>query len=229
MPIREKTIKLLFANTAGRCSFTDCNLRLTHERAGKAAPYTLGEMAHIKGEKPGSNRYDEIQTSEERNGYENLILLCPNHHRLIDKPENNDVYSAFILLEMKNRHEKKILNLLEESVNLDQLKNQIAICLSENKQAWQQYGPESDLARKNPHSQELSAVWFSERLSTIVPNNRKIAMLLESNRKLFGIEEQIIISKFLDHVKSYEKWVNDEILYQAVTRFPKDFENLILE
>lgn len=48
MAIREKAIKLLWSNAAGRCSFTDCNVRLTVEQAAHSAPHTLGEMAHIK-------------------------------------------------------------------------------------------------------------------------------------------------------------------------------------
>jgi len=82
--ISSKSIKLLWSNAAGRCSFTGCNERLTVEQAAEFAPYTIGEMAHIKGNKAGSNRYDESQPDTERDSYENLILLCPNHHTRID-------------------------------------------------------------------------------------------------------------------------------------------------
>lgn len=230
MTITEKAIKLLWANAAGRCSFTDCKERLTIEQAANLTPYISGEMAHIKGEKVGSNRHDESQTNEERNGYENLILLCPNHHTLIDKPENEEVYSADVLIKMKIMHEDNVSRRLEviEFSSVEQLKNRIAIYLTENKQVWLQYGPLSEVAQKYPHSQEIYAIWTSERLSTIVPNNRIIARLLEANRNLFSRQEQEVISQFLAHAKSYEKWVQDEIPYQAVTRFPVDFENLIM-
>ena len=231
MAIADKSIKLLWANAAGRCSFTGCEERLTIEQSANVSPYTLGEMAHIKGEKAGSNRHDESQTNEERNGYENLILLCPNHHTLIDKPENEEVYSADLLLKMKIMHENNISKRLEikEFATVEQVKDKIAIFLTENRQAWQQYGPLSDLAQKNPHSQEIYGLWTSARLSTIVPNNRIISKLLELNRNLFSRNKQGVISQFLSHAKSYEKWVQDEISYQAVTRFPIDFEHLILE
>lgn len=230
MTITQKAIKLLWANAAGRCSFTDCKKRLTIEQSANVTPYTLGHMAHIKGEKAGSNRYDVSQTNEERNGYKNLILLCPNHHTLIDKPENEQVYSVEVLLKMKIMHENNVSRRLEveEFSSVEQVKNKIAIFLAENRQAWLQYGPLSDVAQKNPHSDEIYAVWIFERLSTIVPNNRIIADLLEANRNLFSRQEQAIISQFLSHVKSYEKWVQDEIPYQAVTQFPVDFEYLIM-
>jgi hypothetical protein len=229
MAIREKAIKLLWSNAAGRCSFTDCNERLTVEQAAHSAPHTLGEMAHIKGNKKGSNRYDETQTDEQRDSYENLILLCPNHHTLIDKPENEEIYTVYALVEMKISHEAKISKRLDtEKINsIDELKDEISIYLAENHQAWLQYGPLSENAQKNPHSEEIYAIWISERLSTIVPNNRLIAGLLDSYRNLFSRSDQAILSQFLAHAKSYEKWVNDEIPYQAVLHFPVDFERLI--
>ena len=88
MSITNKSIKLLWSNAAGICSFSGCSEKLTVGEAADVAPYTLGEMAHIKGNKAGSNRYDEAQPAIERDSYENLILLCPTHHTIIDKVEN---------------------------------------------------------------------------------------------------------------------------------------------
>jgi len=229
MPISEKAIKLLWSNAAGRCSFADCGERLTVEQAAKSAPHTLGEMAHIKGKNNGSNRYDESQTDKERDSYENLILLCPNHHTSIDKPENEEEYSVDVLIKMKTDHEASISQRLDsvEITSIDELKEQIAVYLADNHQAWIQYGPLSESAKANPHSDEIYAIWLSERLSTIVPNNRVIVGLLNQHRKLFGKYSQAVISRFLAHSKSYERWVNDEIPYQAVLRFPVEFEKLI--
>ena len=229
MAITAKSIKLLWANAAGICSFDGCNERLTVEQAAEFAPHTLGEMAHIKGNKPGSNRYDANQSDEERDSYENLILLCPTHHTLIDKPENESYYTVEKLHEMKIKHEESILNRLtmQEIDNIEQLLDELSVLLSENYQAWKQYGPLSDNARKYPNSDELHALWTSARLSVIVPNNRLTKELLNKNRKLLPRNKQMIVSMFLTHVESYEKWVNDEIPYQAVLRFPKAFEKLV--
>ena len=229
MAITSKSIKLLWSNAAGICSFSGCSERLSVEQTAGVSPYTIGEMAHIKGNKPGSNRYDQLQTDIERDSYENLILLCPTHHTLIDKSENESVYTVEILHEMKNEHESGISNRLgeEKFVNIEQLKDKISIYMSENHQAWEQFGPLSDNARRNPNNDQIFALWTSARLSIIVPNNREIVRLLKANRILFSREEQRIVSKFITHVESYEKWVNDEIPYQAVLRFPKEFEELV--
>lgn len=229
MTIKNKSIKILWADAAGRCSYPGCGEKLTVGQAGEQAPHTLGEMAHIKGNREGSNRYDINQTAEQRDHYENLILLCPTHHNLIDKAENESIYTVDKLIEMKLDHENTITKRLavEESPTIEKLKNMIAIYLAENKQSWEQYGPLSERARKNPYSEEIYAVWTSERLSTIVPNNRLITRLLEDHRNLFNIQHQAAISRFLSHARSYERWVQDEVSYKAVMRFPTDFEDLI--
>ncbi|WP_424945892.1 HNH endonuclease [Candidatus Spongiihabitans sp.] len=229
MSISNKAIKLLWSNAAGRCSFTDCNERLTVKQAAHSAPHTLGEMAHIMGKRKGSNRYNVAQTDKQRDSYENLILLCPTHHTLIDKPENERTYSVNLLTKTKSDHEASISRRLDavEIADVDTLKDHIAIFLAENRQVWLQYGPSSENARKHPNSDAVYAIWLSERLSTIVPNNRVIGGLLNNYRNLFDRPAQGIVSQFLVHVKSYEKWVNDEIPYQAVLRFPVEFEDLI--
>ncbi|MCF7353432.1 HNH endonuclease signature motif containing protein [Vibrio sp. CK2-1] len=230
MSITNKSIKLLWSNAAGRCSFRSCGERLSVEEAEGVTPYTLGEMAHIKGNKPGSNRYDVEQSAIERDSYENLILLCPTHHTLIDKAENEAVFSIELLHEMKREHENFISTRLQGSKidNIEQLKDKIAPYMAENYQAWEQYGPMSENARKNPNSDQVYALWTSERLSTIVPNNREIAALVQEYRELFSRREQRVLSKFIQHVESYEQWVHDKIPYNAVQRFSSDFEYLIL-
>jgi hypothetical protein len=229
MTISEKSIKLLWSNAAGRCAFPECGRRLTADRTDQSAAYTLGEMAHIKGKRSGSNRFDASQSEEERDGYGNLVLLCPTHHTEIDKPENEARYSVDWLQKAKQEHEHLILSALTAPAikNIDELKHSIAIHLAENHAAWAKFGPMSERARKNPHSEEMHDVWMSERLATIVPNNRAIVQLLIGFRTLFDTQSQSIISEFLSHARSYERWVNDEISYQSVERFPSKFEDLI--
>lgn len=231
MSISDKSIKLLWSNAAGRCSFPGCDKRLSVEQAAETAPYTIGEMAHIKGKNPGSNRYDSKQSDDERDLYQNLILLCPNHHTEIDKPENEIKFSVEWLIDAKSSHEKWVILMLtaEKIATIEQLKNHISQLLADNHQAWLKYGPNSILAQRNPNSDLFYQLWTSERLSTIVPNNRAISKLLVDHRLLFMNNQQSIISKFLSHAKSYELWVNDDIPYQGVERFPVAFEALIRE
>jgi hypothetical protein len=89
MAIQPKDVKLLWGKAASRCSMPDCRKPLVAESGMKEIPNNLivGEMAHIVGEKKsgGSPRGISSLPEDKRNLYSNLILLCPNHHTLVDK------------------------------------------------------------------------------------------------------------------------------------------------
>jgi len=229
MAISQRSVKILWSAAGGRCAFHGCWERLCCQEAEGAAPYTLGEMAHICGEKPGANRHDLGQTDAERDDYQNLILLCPTHHTLIDRKENESVFTVAALQEMKAAHEAQVLERLDK----DEFRTNAALVrtilplLEENKQSWAHYGPISELARAQPYNDAVHAVWVSERLSVIVPNNRKIADLLVEHKGLFNASEQEAIAAFLMHARGYEQWVDDAIPYAAVKRFPVKFDQLI--
>lgn len=229
MAISPKSIKILWSASGGRCASSECWERLSYHETEEVAPYTLGEMAHICGDKPGSNRHDASQTDAERNDYQNLILLCPTHHTRIDRKENEAIYTVDALHTMKAKHEGLVLARLDQGLMITSsgIAGTILPLLEENRQSWAQYGPLSDLARAQTHNDAAHAVWVSEKLSVIVPNNRKIAAELDAHKVLFVADEQAVIAAFLMHVRSYEKWVQDAVPYAAVKRFPMEFDDLI--
>lgn len=229
MSIRVKDIKVLWSKSAGRCSYPECDIKLTVGDKKSISAHTLGEMAHIKGEKPESNRHDPSQDNIERNSYKNLILLCAHHHTVIDKLENEEMYSVEVLLDMKYEHEIFVASRLEgDFVNSKEaLAKKMLPFINENHEVFINYGPHSEKARKNPHSDETHGIWLLERAGTIVPNNRYLLSIVNANLKLFTPEEQRILSKFKVHVSSYERWVTDDISYNGVVRYPMDFDSLV--
>jgi hypothetical protein len=64
----------------------------------------LGEEAHIISGMKGGPRYDSSYPTDKIDSYENLILLCPTHHRLIDKRDGMG-YTVESLRKMKVSHE----------------------------------------------------------------------------------------------------------------------------
>lgn len=102
-------IKLLFAHSGNRCAFPKC-------KAAMAVGDTLiGEVCHIKGTRPGSARYDANQPSFERHQRDNLILMCPNHHTVIDDDEAS--YTVERLQQIKREHEASSKHLLDDEVS----------------------------------------------------------------------------------------------------------------
>jgi hypothetical protein len=75
------TIKTLFALSCNRCAYPGCEQSLTDPTWGQVN----ADIAHIRGDRPGSARYDETMSDDDRHAYDNLLLVCPNHHRLIDR------------------------------------------------------------------------------------------------------------------------------------------------
>jgi hypothetical protein len=104
MTLKNSDMKKLWARSGNMCSFPKCQVELTQE---ERANRVIGEEEHIKGEKPTAPRYDPNQTQEERESYENRILLCPTHHTLVDS--NEKTWTVSQLRKMKIDHEKQII------------------------------------------------------------------------------------------------------------------------
>ena len=116
MSISERDIKLLWGRAAAMCSFPDCRIKLTQDKKLASGSFPLGEQAHIVGESEDAPRGKSPLTVEERNSYFNLILLCPNHHTIIDKnPEDHPIEKLHLI---KDRHELWVEATLSESKDM---------------------------------------------------------------------------------------------------------------
>jgi hypothetical protein len=75
----EKTIKWLFG-PATHCAFPGCEEAIAQRIDGKLI--VVAQIAHIRSEEPGGPRHDPAYAQP--NGFENLLLACGKHHKLID-------------------------------------------------------------------------------------------------------------------------------------------------
>lgn len=98
---RESTIRKLFALSSNRCAFPSCRTPIIDPQSGTV----LAEICHIRARNSNWPRFDASQTAEERHSFQNLILMCEVHHKLIDARENTETHSTERLLEMKATHE----------------------------------------------------------------------------------------------------------------------------
>lgn len=74
------TLKRLFALSGNQCAKPGCPTVLM-----SLDGTLVGEVAHIAAESPGGPRFDPNLSEEHRRGFENLLLLCPTCHTLVDK------------------------------------------------------------------------------------------------------------------------------------------------
>lgn len=107
MSIKQKERDVLCTKSGNRCAMPDCRAVLVKDAVNTDRASLIAEAAHIKGENPGSARYDLNMADEERNSYENLILLCPSCHTKIDKQPG--VFPVSLLQQYKEEHEAWII------------------------------------------------------------------------------------------------------------------------
>jgi len=94
----------LVAATAGRCEFRGCNEFLFVHPLTKTGG-NFSEMAHIVAFKEAGPR-GHAPRPEEINGIDNLMLLCPPCHKLVDDQPSE--FPVKLLLDYKNDHERRI-------------------------------------------------------------------------------------------------------------------------
>jgi|GEM_PF-998109 len=96
------TIKKLFALSGNLCAFPECPDHIVNTDGS-----LIGQICHIEAAEKGGERYNPQQTDEERAQFENLILLCANHHIVTN---NEEIYTVAVLREMKAQHEANFLD-----------------------------------------------------------------------------------------------------------------------
>ena len=113
--IQPKTKNLLWAISAGRCQFNGCNKIISRDWLTKTRG-NFAEVAHVIGNSPRGPRGDEELSHEYCDNIENLMLLCPDHHKLVDY-EDPDNYPDDLLRNMKANHEQRIEALADIEVD----------------------------------------------------------------------------------------------------------------
>lgn len=97
----ETIIKKLYAKSGNQCSFPKCKQQIFSNNNTE----NISQVCHIEAAEEGGQRYNHNSTDELRRHYDNLILLCPTHHKITD---DTDKYTVEALRNMKSNHESKI-------------------------------------------------------------------------------------------------------------------------
>lgn len=129
MAIKVKTRKALWSKSGNRCAI--CKKKLVYKIEKVTRNFIIGEECHIISSKKMGPR-GSISKLEDYDVYENLILLCPDHHKLID--EFPETYTHDLIHNIKQNHEDWIEQALEKDLQelvrninniemLDEIKN----------------------------------------------------------------------------------------------------------
>ena len=93
-----KTVKQLFALSGNRCAFPQCGRAIVQPHG-----IVTGEICHIAARSKKGPRYDQNLSGEAMHSFENLILLCEAHHKIVDGDKK--IYTIELLRSIKAVHE----------------------------------------------------------------------------------------------------------------------------
>ncbi|HCU0891629.1 TPA: hypothetical protein OUJ16_005106 [Raoultella ornithinolytica] len=196
---KSTTLRTLFLRSGNQCSFPECDVELINSYG-----HYVGNVCHIEAAEQGGERFNKFQTDEERRSYDNLILLCANHH-LITNDEK--AYTVQVLQSMKSNHENKVYgkSVAEnkvaafvnsthgETINLPQNLNNIKSSILE-------YFDEVELANLPGHAQtyfshfagvpEVTRTFYAQILLISESTDYSTIIDIRKPPQFFGVAEQ---------------------------------------
>ena len=193
----------LFADSGGYCQNPYCLSPLFRDIDHETIH--IAEIAHVISAGDSGPRSSSTMSEEERAGYENLILLCPTCHTIIDKAEES--YPEVLILNWKSDHKRKISNSfgLRSYSSRQEVRDAITPLFRENYTIFTIYGPMTE-ERLNPES-HMPAQWLRKVRSQIIPNNRKILYIADANATFLTEEEKKTLELFRQHVLDFEAFL----------------------
>ena len=105
------TIAKLWAKAAGRCEYDGCN-KLLYKDDLTSEDINRGFVAHIIAASPDGPRGDEKLSAQLVDDIGNVMLMCHDHHRLIDHEQVAE-HTVDRLRAMKKKHEDRVREVTE--------------------------------------------------------------------------------------------------------------------
>lgn len=214
----------LFAASGGHCQRPECLVTLYPMELNGVKH--IAEMAHVipHGE-AGPRKEERPEADFDPDSFDNLILLCPNCHTIIDK--NPDAYPRTMLLTWKREH---LANLaasqgIIEYQSREEVRTAIAERMAENKAIWDKFAPvDGDDFEYDPES-EKAALWEQRVKGVILPNHYQVLSVLKSNTNHMTEKETKTYAEYKEHVRGLTDRHICDVAGQAI-RFPKGMEDI---
>lgn len=226
--ISDKNKNLLWAVSGGRCEYAGCN-RILHTDILTKKKYNSAYIAHIVADSPNGPRGDADRSIQLCDNIDNLMLLCNEHHNLVDKVDIGGHPESRLLI-MKRKHEERIKRITDITPNMFSeiilfganigVNSSPLSYKSASEALLYDYYPASDypieLGFKNaPFTDDKNVYWLAEEANLEEQFNLKIKpkiMLGNSDHySVFALAPQPLLIKFgvllndLNNVKIYQK------------------------
>lgn len=109
--LNSKILQIVWARSAGRCQFRNCNKPLIGDLIAGNRKSKKGYAAHVIADSPRGPRGDVVLSPKLAKDPDNLMLLCDDHHGEIDR-ERPEEYPPDVLRAMKRDHEDWVSTVL---------------------------------------------------------------------------------------------------------------------
>lgn len=108
---KPSTVRRLDTLSGNQCCEPNCKKPLVAEDGISI----VSKICHIEAASANGPRYNPNMTDDDRRHYDNLILLCDEHHAIIDNKENESKFPKSLLVSWKREHEGKMIYKLRKS------------------------------------------------------------------------------------------------------------------
>jgi hypothetical protein len=215
-----QTKRRLWSESGGYCQNPSCARYLFAD----GCDIDFAEMAHVIPASARGPRHAPVdELSEDQRAHpDNIAVLCASCHSTVDKAP--DSYPAELIRQWKQRHRdllKRALGIPKYSAR-PQARGHIAPLLAANRLIHIRYAP-----KPGQFSEATAEQWHRHVRSTILPNNRDILRVLETNRHLLTAAEIDTVDVFALHVRELESrhLLNDWTA--GSTRFPDSLSSIL--
>jgi len=223
--IDDQVVLRLVAASGGSCERPSCPTGFLWHVLADGTAVRLAEVAHIVAASDAGPRGDQTVETSELVAFDNLILLCPTCHTIIDRAP--DDHPVALLRQWKSDHETRLREVLSVPSFQDRFgaRTELLRLLAQNYSVFNQYGPGSPASAKP----ETAQTWLREVREVILPNNARIAVLLEVNAGLLRPNEHRTAAEFETHRRALEARHLGVDVGVAAPRFPADLGELFAD
>ncbi|MCE5320798.1 MAG: HNH endonuclease [Bacteroidales bacterium] len=223
MSISTEVKRKLWASSGGYCGKPDCHRDLFPFFESSEIT-NIEELAHIIGQSENGPRGDNELPINQRDEFDNIILLCPTCHSTVDK--NPHLFPDDTIKQWKKNHMESIKNLFHvpKFNSREEARKYLRPIFAENKMIFDKYGPHSENARNKQMETEL--MWGKFAIQKLLPNNRIIESAIEQNQDLLQNNEFGLFIEFKLHREGFEYNKISGDVNSAVPTFPIGLENI---
>lgn len=104
-----EVVRELYLKSGNQCAFPGCYNVMVDDNGN-----FIGQICHIEAAEKGGERFNPNMTNEDRRAFDNLMLMCYEHHIVTN---DTTKYPVSELKKMKREHEDKFSGVIEKMKN----------------------------------------------------------------------------------------------------------------